>query len=80
MATLGQLSPHRLSGDNSTLAFDVERVRKDFPVLAEHVHALVLRGKALDFELIRGWDAIAEMRWDVSYRGDERNWRNVYGC
>ncbi|HEY9536498.1 MAG TPA: cysteine desulfurase [Kiloniellaceae bacterium] len=38
MATLGQLSPHRLSGDNSTLAFDVERVRKDFPVLAEHVH------------------------------------------
>src|SRR3546814_8507954 len=38
MATLGQLSPHRLSGGNSTLAFDVERVRKDFPVLAEHVH------------------------------------------
>src|SRR3546814_6762564 len=26
------------SSDLSTLAFDVERVRKDFPVLAEHVH------------------------------------------
>jgi hypothetical protein len=49
-------------------------------VLAEHAHALVLRGRALDFELIRGWDAIAETRWDLSYRGDERNWRNVYGC
>lgn len=38
MATLGQLGTHRLSGDNSTLAFDVERVRKDFPILGEHVH------------------------------------------
>lgn len=49
-------------------------------VLAAHAHALLLRGSALDFSLIRGWDAIAEMRWDLSYRGDERNWRNVYGC
>ena len=49
-------------------------------VLATHAHALVLRGGALDFSLIRGWDDIAEMRWDLSYRGDERNWRNVYGC
>ena len=49
-------------------------------VLAAHAHALVLRGAALDFSLIRGWDDIAEMRWDLSYRGDERNWRNVYGC
>ena len=49
-------------------------------VLAAHAHALLLRGGALDFNLIRGWDAIAEMRWDLSYRGDERNWRNVYGC
>jgi len=49
-------------------------------VLAEHAHALLLRGDAFDFELICGWDMIAEMRWDLSYRGDERNWRNVYGC
>jgi Glycosyltransferase sugar-binding region containing DXD motif len=49
-------------------------------VLAAHAHALLLRGDPLDFHLIRGWDAIAEMRWDLSYRGDDRNWRNVFGC
>ena len=38
MTKLGLASTAPLSGDNSTLAFDVERVRKDFPVLAEHVH------------------------------------------
>lgn len=48
--------------------------------LATHAHTLISHGTALDFNLIRGWDAIAEMRWDLSYRGDERNWRNVYGC
>jgi mannosyltransferase OCH1-like enzyme len=49
-------------------------------VLAAYAHAQLQRGSALDFHLIRGWDAIAEMRWDLSYRNDERNWRNVYGC
>lgn len=49
-------------------------------VLAAHAYALLLRGGALDFNLIRGWDVISEMRWDLSYRGDQRNWRNVYGC
>jgi cysteine desulfurase/selenocysteine lyase len=28
----------RSAGDNSTLAFDVERVRADFPILQETVH------------------------------------------
>ena len=49
-------------------------------VLAAHAHALLLRGDRLDFNLICDWDVIAEMRWDLSYRKDERNWRNVYGC
>jgi hypothetical protein len=49
-------------------------------VLAAHANALLLRGDPLDFNLIQNWDAIAEMRWDLSYREDERNWRNVYGC
>lgn len=49
-------------------------------VLAAHAHTMISHGGALDFNLIRGWEAIAEMRWDLSYRGDERNWRNVYGC
>lgn len=49
-------------------------------VFTAHAHTLISRGGGLDFSLIRGWDAIAEQRWDLSYRGDERNWRNVYGC
>jgi cysteine desulfurase/selenocysteine lyase len=38
MTSLGQASTPVLSGDNSTLAFDVERVRADFPILQEMVH------------------------------------------
>jgi len=49
-------------------------------VVATHAFALLLRGEPLDFELLRSWDAIAEMRWDLGYRRDDRNWRNVYGC
>jgi cysteine desulfurase/selenocysteine lyase len=38
MTTLGFAGTSSLAGDNSTLAFDVERVRRDFPVLAQNVH------------------------------------------
>jgi len=48
--------------------------------LAAHAHELRLAGAPPDFELLRDWELIAEMRWDLSYRGDARNWRNVYGC
>jgi len=48
--------------------------------LAAHAHELQLAGASPDFELLRDWDSIAEMRWDLSYRSDARNWRNVYGC
>lgn len=47
--------------------------------LATHAHALISAGSPLDFELLRNWDDIAETRWDLSYRGDARNWRNVEG-
>lgn len=47
--------------------------------LATHAHALLSAGSPLDFEFLRNWDAIAETRWDLSYRGDARNWRNVEG-
>lgn len=49
-------------------------------IVAAHARGLLAKGDALDFSLIRYWETIAEMRWDLSYRGDERNWRNVYGC
>jgi hypothetical protein len=48
--------------------------------LAVHARELDLAGAPHDFRLLRDWDAIAEMRWALSYRDDERNWRNVYGC
>ena len=48
--------------------------------LAAHARNLRLTGSPPDFELLRDWDSIAEIRWDLSYRGDSRNWRNVYGC
>ncbi|WP_246714359.1 glycosyltransferase family 32 protein [Rhizobium leguminosarum] len=48
--------------------------------LVSHAWELNQAGLPLDFELLRNWDAIAEMKWDLYYRGDSRNWRNVYGC
>lgn len=48
--------------------------------LAMHARELLSTGAPPDFELLQDWDAIAEMRWDLSYRNDARNWRNVYGC
>lgn len=48
--------------------------------LVAHTKRLQSRGLPLDFEFLKDWGSIAEMRWHLSYRGDERNWRNVYGC
>lgn len=45
--------------------------------LAAHAWELETSGHALDFRFIRNWDAIAETRWELSYRGDARNWRNM---
>lgn len=45
--------------------------------LAAHARDLTTAGAALDFELLRNWEAIAETRWELSYRGDARNWRNM---
>lgn len=48
--------------------------------LAAHAYELQLVGVPPDFELLHDWDSTAEVRWNLSYRGDARNWRNVYGC
>lgn len=48
--------------------------------LVDHANCLRANGQQLDFEFINEWESIAEMRWNLSYRDDERNWRNVYGC
>lgn len=48
--------------------------------LAAHARHLELAGRPCDFELLRDWGTIAETRWNLTYRGDARNWRNVFGC
>jgi mannosyltransferase OCH1-like enzyme len=48
--------------------------------LAAHARELSLVGASRDFELLRNWDTIAETRWELSYRGDARNWRNMGTC
>lgn len=48
--------------------------------LAAHAWTLQSKGADVDFELLCDWEAIAEMRWDLGYRGDSRNWRLVFGC
>lgn len=45
--------------------------------LAAHAHDLLMAGEALDFALLQNWEAIAETRWELSYRNDSRNWRNM---
>jgi mannosyltransferase OCH1-like enzyme len=45
--------------------------------LAAHARDLTLVGASRDFELLRNWDAISRTRWELSYRGDARNWRNM---
>lgn len=45
--------------------------------LAAHARSLTIAHAPLDFELLRDWEAIAETRWELSYRGDARNWRNM---
>lgn len=48
--------------------------------LAAHARDLEIAGVPLDFELLHDWEAIAETRWELSYRGDARNWRNMGVC
>ena len=48
--------------------------------LAAHARELKIAGAPLDFELLHDWEAIAETRWELSYRSDTRNWRNMDDC
>lgn len=45
--------------------------------LAAHARDSKVTGAPLDFELLYDWETVAETRWDLSYRGDARNWRNM---
>ncbi len=43
--------------------------------LVKHSSSHVVANVDWDFEIIPYWDNIAECRWHLSYRNDERNWR-----
>jgi hypothetical protein len=45
--------------------------------LAAHAYDLLVANSPLDFQLLPDWEGIAETRWDLSYRNDGRNWRNM---
>jgi mannosyltransferase OCH1-like enzyme len=48
-------------------------------VLAAHARESQVRGASAvpDFELLLEWERVAEPCWDLAYRDDERNWRNM---
>jgi len=46
-------------------------------VLAAHARDLIRAGRPLDFEIMRNWESVAQTRWELSYRDDARNWRNM---
>lgn len=45
--------------------------------LAAHAFELQESGAQPDFELLLDWETTAESRWDLGYRSDARNWRNM---
>jgi len=45
--------------------------------LAAHARALAISGEAADFQILLDWHATAEPFWDLEYRNDGRNWRNI---
>jgi mannosyltransferase OCH1-like enzyme len=46
-------------------------------VLAAHARESEVRDTLPDFELLLDWEETAEPRWDLAYRHDARNWRNM---
>jgi len=50
-------------------------------VLAAHAREAQVRGSTAvpDYRLLVEWERVAEPCWDLAYRNDERNWRNMDG-
>jgi hypothetical protein len=45
--------------------------------LAAHAAEVLEKGVQPDFELLLDWESVAEPCWDLAYRSDSRNWRNM---
>lgn len=47
-------------------------------VLAAHARESQVGDVLPDFELLLDWEGTAEPCWDLTYRSDARNWRNIF--
>jgi hypothetical protein len=45
--------------------------------LAAHARILAISGEPADFQIMLDWHTISEPFWDLEYRNDARNWRNI---
>ncbi len=45
--------------------------------IAAHARESQISGTMPDFELLLDWEKVAEPCWDLAYRSDARNWRNM---
>ncbi len=45
--------------------------------LAAHARVLAIAGEPTDFQILLDWYTTAEPFWDLEYRNDGRNWRNI---
>ena len=63
---------HKLSSK-----FDIQSTTGPGNLTANLVsYSMQLKNKIYDFEIIRNWDIVSKCEWFLSYRDDERNWRN----
>ncbi|HAS33105.1 MAG: hypothetical protein CMI50_01125 [Paracoccus sp.] len=45
--------------------------------LAAHARVLAIAGEPADFKILLDWYITSEPFWDLEYRNDARNWRNI---
>ncbi len=45
--------------------------------LAAHARVLAIAGESADFKILLDWYRTSEPFWDLEYRNDARNWRNI---
>lgn len=68
----------RLLGDNPAPEIQETTGPGNFTaVLAAHARESQQKKNLPDFELLLDWEETAKPRWDLAYRSDARNWRNM---
>ncbi len=75
--SLARATDRLLGGDSSLEIQSTTGPGNITTVLAAHARSLRISGTVPDYELLFDWDRTAEPRWDLCYRQDDRNWRNM---